>query len=106
MRIWSRVLVFLVVALAAFWFTVANATERVTVDLVLFRVTTSLPLLVFGAMLIGMLAMIVVGLRADLQTRRALQRLRGVGGRPPPPRPAQSPREPDAPRSGDPTPAP
>ncbi len=76
MRIWSRLLAFLVVALAAFWFTVANANERVTVDLVLFRLTTSLPLLVFGSMLIGMLAVIFVGLRADLQTRRALQRLR------------------------------
>lgn len=82
MRIWSRVLVFVVVALAAFWFTVANASERVTVDLVLFRVATSLPLLVFGAMLIGMLAVILVGLRADLQTRRALQRLRQAGGGP------------------------
>ncbi len=84
MRIWSRVLAFLVVALAAFWFTVANASERVTLDLVLFRVTTSLPLVFFGAMLIGMLVMIIVGLRADLQTRRSLQHLRGVAGGPPP----------------------
>lgn len=84
-RIWSRVLAFVLVAGAAFWFTVENAARRVTVDLLLFRVSTSVPLVVFGSVMVGMLTVFLVGLRADLQTRRTLRRLRrGLGPEPPP----------------------
>lgn len=78
MRGWSRLVTFLLVTLVAFWFTVENASESVSVDLVLFRVSAPLPLVVFVAMLIGMLAVLGVGLRADLHTRRMLQRYREV----------------------------
>jgi hypothetical protein len=50
----------------------------VTVDLVLLRLTVPLPLVVFGSVLVGMLAVLLVGLKADLQTRRAIQRFREV----------------------------
>ena len=75
-RFWSRALAFVLVAGLAFWFTVANAARTVTVDLLLFRVSASVPLVVFGSVLVGMLTVFVVGLRADLQTRRTLERLR------------------------------
>lgn len=89
MRAWSRVIAFVLVAALAFWFTIENSRELVSVDLVLFRVRASLPLVVFGSMLAGMLAVFLVGLRADLQTRRLLTRYREVmEGRPAGPPPA------------------
>lgn len=84
MRAWSRVLSFLLVAGLAFWFTVENAGQRVPVDLILFRVRLSLPLLVFLSVLAGMLAVLLAGLKADLRTRRAIERYRwgmAPGGR-------------------------
>ena len=81
MQVASRILVFLLVALAAFWFTAANSGERVTVDLVLLRLTAPLPLVVFGSVLVGMIAVLLVGLRADLETRRAILRYREVAAR-------------------------
>lgn len=75
-RLWSRVLAFVLVAGAAFWFTVENAARQVTVDLILFRVSASVPLVVFGSVLAGMIIVFLVGLRADLQTRRTLERFR------------------------------
>lgn len=83
MRAWSRVLSFLLVAGLAFWFTMENAGQRVPVDLILFRVRLSLPLLVFLSVLAGMLAVLLAGLKADLRTRRAIERYRwGIGGGP------------------------
>ncbi|MFQ5691262.1 MAG: lipopolysaccharide assembly protein LapA domain-containing protein [Gemmatimonadota bacterium] len=78
MKTGSRVLSFLLVTGLAFWFTVANAGLRVRVDLLLFRLSLSVPLLVFGAMLIGMLTVLLVGLKEDLRTRRVLERYREV----------------------------
>lgn len=78
MRIASRLLIFVLIALLAFWFTAANSGERVTVDLVVLRLTIPLPLVVFGSVLVGMLAVLLVGLKADLQTRRAIQKFREV----------------------------
>lgn len=75
-RLWSRVLAFVLVAGAAFWFTVENAARQVTLDLILFRVSASVPLVVFGSVLTGMIIVFLVGLRADLQTRRTLERFR------------------------------
>lgn len=53
------------VILAAFWFTAANADELVLIDLVLFRVRASLPLVVFGSVLAGMGISLAVGWRAN-----------------------------------------
>ena len=78
MRIASRILVFVLIALLAFWFTAVNSGERVTVDFVILRLTVPLPLVVFGSVLVGMLAVLFVGLKADIQTRRAIQKFREV----------------------------
>lgn len=78
MKLGSRLLAFAVVAILAFWFTAENSRELVNVDLFFFRVRASLPLVVFGAMLVGMLAVFLVGLRADLRTRELLARYREV----------------------------
>ena len=78
MNNWSRIVLFLLIALLAFWFAVANSREVVAVDLLLFRITISLPLVVLGSILVGMVAVFVVGLRADLRTRRMLERYRDV----------------------------
>lgn len=76
MKLASRVVAFVLVALVAFWFTAENSRELVNVDLFLFRVRASLPLVVFGSMLVGMVAVFLVGLRADLRVRRLLARYR------------------------------
>ncbi|MFQ5678807.1 MAG: LapA family protein [Gemmatimonadota bacterium] len=78
MRTGVRIAVFLAVGLAAFGFTIANSREMVTVDLLLFRLRASLPFVVLGSVLVGMVAVFLVGLRADLRTRRMLQRYRSV----------------------------
>lgn len=78
MKLGSRLLAFAVVAILAFWFTAENSRELVNVDLFFFHVRASLPLVVFGAMLVGMLAVFLVGLRADLRTRELLARYREV----------------------------
>ncbi|MFV1986815.1 MAG: hypothetical protein ACC682_06020 [Gemmatimonadota bacterium] len=70
MRLTSRFLALALVVLAAFWFTAENAGEMVFIDLVLFRLRVSVPLLVFGSVLAGMGLALFVGWRAD---RRAKQ---------------------------------
>lgn len=105
MKLASRILAFVLLALLAFWFTAENSRELVNIDLFLFRVRASLPLVVFGAMLVGMVAVFLVGLRADLRTRRLLGRYREalerLGAGPPPPRAEPGPGE----RRGVPAPA-
>jgi uncharacterized integral membrane protein len=68
---------FAAVAALSFGFAAANAGERVTLNLgfVILR-SVSLPVVVFASALIGMLAVFLVGLRADLRTRELLQRYR------------------------------
>lgn len=78
MKVGSRVVAFLLAAVLAFWFAAENAGEVVTVDLLLFRLRMALPLVVLGSVLVGMLAVFLVGLRADLETRRTLRRYRRV----------------------------
>lgn len=78
MRSSTRILGFVLAALAAFWFTVVNAGERVEVDLVILRIVAPLPLVVFGSVLVGMLTVMLIGLRADLHTRRMLAKYREV----------------------------
>lgn len=57
------------------WFAYANAGESVDVDFLLFTLRdVSLPTLIYGAVILGMLVIMAVGLRADLRLRRQLRR--------------------------------
>ena len=79
MKNWSRVLSLVGVAALSFGFAAANANERVTLHFGLFTLrSVSLPLVVFAAVLVGMIAVFAVGLRADLRTRRMLRSFRNV----------------------------
>ena len=77
MKLWVRALSFAAVAALSFGFAAANAGERVTLNLgfVTLR-SVSVPVVVFGSALLGMLAVFLVGLRADLRTRQLLHRYR------------------------------
>jgi uncharacterized integral membrane protein len=64
----------LIVALLA-WFAYANADQSVDIKLGLFTLRgVSLPILVYGSVVIGMLVMVAVSLRNDMRTRQALDR--------------------------------
>ncbi|NIN73053.1 MAG: hypothetical protein GTO46_14220 [Gemmatimonadetes bacterium] len=64
----------LIVALLA-WFAYANSDQSVDIKLGLFTLRgISLPVLVYGSVVLGMLLMIAVGLRNDVRTRQALDR--------------------------------
>ncbi|MCK5412183.1 MAG: hypothetical protein V3W35_03860 [Gemmatimonadota bacterium] len=77
MKIWVQALSFLAVAGLSFGFAAANASERVTLHLGIVTLRgISLPIVVFAAVLLGMIAVFLVGLRADLRARERLQRYR------------------------------
>ncbi len=79
MRHWARILSFVAVAAFSFGFAAANASERVALNLGFITLrSVSLPVVVFTSALIGMVAVFLVGLRADLKTRQLLQRYRHV----------------------------
>lgn len=64
----------LVVALLA-WFAYANSSQSVDIKLGLFTLRgISLPILVYGSVVVGMLLMVAVGLRNDMRTSQALDR--------------------------------
>lgn len=64
----------LIVALLA-WFAYANSDQTVDIRLGLFTLRgISLPILVYGSVVVGMLLMVAVGLRNDMRTRQALDR--------------------------------
>ena len=69
MRFVTRTLAFVLVILAAFWFTAENADERVLMDFAFFRVRASLPLVIFGSILLGMGASVLTGWRASRRER-------------------------------------
>lgn len=77
MKTWIRILGFVVLAGLAFAFAAANGGQAVQLDLgvVTFR-RVSLPVVVFGSVLAGMLAVFLAGLRADLRTRKVVRRYR------------------------------
>jgi len=63
------------------WFAYANLGEAVDLRLGLFTLRdVPLPIVVYGALLVGMLAMLGLGLRADLRTRQALDRYDKIAG--------------------------
>ena len=62
------------VALLA-WFAYANSDQSVDIKLGLFTLRgISLPILVYGSLVAGMLLMVALGLRNDVRTRKALDR--------------------------------
>ena len=64
----------LVVAALA-WFAYANSDQSVDIDFGLFTLRgISLPVLVYGSVIVGMLLVVLVGLRSDMRTRQALDR--------------------------------
>lgn len=73
MRNLPRLLAFAICVLLAFWFTAENADEIVRIDLAFLRIRASLPLVVFGSVLLGMIATLIVGWRADRRTRELLE---------------------------------
>lgn len=77
MKLWVRIVGFVLLAGLAFAFAATNGSETVTVDLWLVRLRgVSLPAVVFGSVVLGMVVVFLVGLRADLRTRRTLRRYR------------------------------
>lgn len=77
MRGWSRLLTIALSIAFAFMFAVQNGRELVNVRLgpLTFR-GASLPVVVFGAILLGMVVVFIVGLRADMQARVMMRRYR------------------------------
>ncbi|MGD2217757.1 MAG: hypothetical protein PVJ64_13460 [Gemmatimonadales bacterium] len=64
----------LIVALLA-WFAYANSDQSVDIKLGLFTLRgISLPILIYGSVIVGMLVMVAVSLRNDMRTRQALDR--------------------------------
>lgn len=79
MKTWVRVLWLVVVLGAATAFTAANGGQSVRLDFGLFVLrSVSAPMLVFVSVVAGMVAVLLAGLRADLRTRRRLERYRQV----------------------------
>lgn len=70
MRFVTRTLAFVLVILAAFWFTAENAAELVNIDLAFVRVRASLPLVIFLSVLGGMGVATLIGWRAERAARR------------------------------------
>ncbi len=68
-----RALIGVVVVAALAWFASANSGQSVDVRFGLFTLRgVSLPVVIYGAAIIGMLLMVAVSLRNDLRTRQAL----------------------------------
>lgn len=77
MKVWVRALSFLALAGLSLGFAAANASERVMLHLGIVTLrSVSLPVVVFAAVLMGMISVLLVGLRADLRARELLQRYR------------------------------
>lgn len=74
-----RVVNVLILAALATGFAVANGGQRVDLELGLVTLRDiSLPMVVFASVLLGMVLVLIAGLRADLRTRRRLRRYREV----------------------------
>jgi uncharacterized integral membrane protein len=74
---WVRILNLIVAAALATAFAIANGAQHVTVELGLFTLrSVSLPLVVFGAVLFGMVAVLLAGLRGDMRNRRQMEKAR------------------------------
>ena len=80
----GRIAFILVFSALAAGFAVQNGGTRVTVHLGIVTLrSVSVPALVFTSIVLGMLLVFVAGLRADLRTRRMVERYRdALGGDP------------------------
>ncbi len=80
----GRILFILSFSIVAALFAVQNGAERVTLRLGIITMrSVSLPVVVFAAIVVGMLLVFLAGLRADLRTRRMLRRYQeALGGAP------------------------
>ncbi len=77
---WRMVLVAVFSAVAAL-FAVQNGGIRVPIHLGIVTIrSVSLPVVVFTSVIVGMLMVLLAGLRADLKTRRMLRRYRDALG--------------------------
>ncbi len=77
---WRMVLVAVFSAVAAL-FAMQNGGIRVPIHLGIVTVrSVSLPVVVFTSVIVGMLMVLLAGLRADLKTRRMLRRYRDALG--------------------------
>lgn len=77
---WRMVLVAIFSAVAAL-FAMQNGGIRVPIHLGIVTVrSVSLPVVVFTSVIVGMLMVLLAGLRADLKTRRMLRRYRDALG--------------------------
>jgi len=74
MRFVMRLLAFVVVILAAFWFSVRNGGELVNVVLPFLRIRAPLPLVVFACILGGMGLSGLLAWRAERRARRLANR--------------------------------
>lgn len=64
------------------WFANANSGERVDLDFLLFSIRdVSLPYVMYGAVIVGMLLVLAVGVRADLRARRQIERYKRIAGK-------------------------
>lgn len=91
----ARWLGLLAVALGSGLFAYWNAGQRVTLDLgVLTLYRISLVALIFGAFLLGMVTMFLIGLRHDLRVRRQLRERGLLDARPRSRRPDEEPHVP------------
>lgn len=71
-----------VVAMFSTWFAVANGGQRVSLRLGLLTLRSiSVPALVFGSVILGMVIVILAGLSADLRTRAMIRRYRELLGK-------------------------
>ncbi len=77
---WRMVLVAVFSAVAAL-FAMQNGGIRVPIHLGIVTIrSVSLPVVVFTSVIVGMLMVLLAGLRADLKTRRMLRRYRDALG--------------------------
>lgn len=97
MRFVMRLLAFVVVILAAFWFTARNAGELVNVVLPFLRIRASLPLVVFACILGGMGLSGLLAWRAERRARRLAHRAASARLAHRPPAPTESPAVPEPP---------
>lgn len=108
MRFVMRLLAFVVVILAAFWFSVRNGNELVNVVLPFLRIRAPLSLVVFACILGGMGLSSLLAWRAERRARRLANRAASarLAYEPPPapesPAPAESPAVEEPPAAAEP----
>lgn len=104
MRFVTRLLAFVVVILAAFWFSVRNGNELVNVVLPFLRIRAPLSLVVFACILGGMGLSGLLAWRAERRARRLAHRAASarLAQEPPALRESPAPTEPPPPGSSSP----